>query len=65
MEYYYDADCISITMGSIDTSSMSCAIPQVKRHIFLQEKAPWVEMSDDGAEHWGTAEFAHKIIVKD
>ncbi|KAF1915598.1 S-adenosyl-L-methionine-dependent methyltransferase [Ampelomyces quisqualis] len=64
MEYLYDADRINITMGSIDTYSMSCRIPKVKKHIFLREKAPWVESPDDSTERWGTAEFAHLVATK-
>jgi len=63
MAYAFNQDRISITMGSIDTSTFTCESPAVKEHIFLSEKAPWVMLPDDGTERWGTCEFAHLIAA--
>jgi hypothetical protein len=64
MAYSFDPDEISITMGSVDMSSLTCESPKVKNHIYLHEKAPWVVLPDDGAERWGTWEFAHLVASK-
>jgi hypothetical protein len=64
MAYTFDNDETSVTMGSIDTSSFTCEPPTVKKHIFLNEKAPWFVLPNDGAERWGTSEFAHLIEYK-
>lgn len=61
MEYDFTPDCISITMSSTDPDSFTCELPQVGKHIFLQEKAPWVVVPDDGVERWGTEESAHLL----
>jgi hypothetical protein len=61
MRYAFKEDSISVTVGSIDTASYACEAPKVKSHIFLGEKAPWIVLPEDGAEQWGTSEFAHLI----
>jgi hypothetical protein len=61
MTYSFEENEISITMGSIDTNTFTCESPKVKNHIFLSEKAPWVVLPEDGAERWGTCEFAHLL----
>lgn len=61
MAYSFYPDEVSVTMGSVDLSSFTCDIPKVKNHIYLREKAPWFVLPDDGADRWGTAEFAHLI----
>ncbi|KAF1831201.1 S-adenosyl-L-methionine-dependent methyltransferase [Decorospora gaudefroyi] len=53
---------IAMVMGTVDLESMRCEwTPKVERHIFLNEKAPWVVVPDDGAERWGTWEYAHVL----
>jgi hypothetical protein len=64
MAYSFEADAISVTMGSVDPGSFACEPPKIKKHMYLSEKAPWFVMPDDGAERWGTSEFAHLIAVK-
>lgn len=64
MEYTFEEDSISVTMGSIDAASFTCEPPKVKNHIFLREKAPWFVLLDDGAERWGTSDVAHLIEPK-
>lgn len=62
MEYWFDKGTISVTMSSTYPDSFVCELPRVKSHIFLREKASWMELPDDGAERWGTAENAHKYV---
>ncbi|KAL5119081.1 hypothetical protein ACEQ8H_003005 [Pleosporales sp. CAS-2024a] len=64
MAYSFDEECISVTMGSIDTSSFTCDAPRVKRHIDLREKAGWVVVPEDGTERWGMSPVAHLIEPK-
>jgi hypothetical protein len=63
MGYSFDADHISISVGSIDWQSLKSEAPKVAKHIFVSEKAPWVQLPDDGAERWGTEESAHLIVL--
>lgn len=58
---YTFLDSISVTMGSTDPASFTCELPRVHEHIFLQEKAPWVTLPEDGALRWGTMEEAHLL----
>ncbi|KAH7074541.1 S-adenosyl-L-methionine-dependent methyltransferase [Paraphoma chrysanthemicola] len=62
MEYKFYENRISITMGSVESNSMTCEPPTVKRHIYLSEKAPWVVLPEDGTERWGTMETAHLLV---
>ena len=59
MIYAFEPQEISLTLSSVDLNSMKCEPPTLKQHIFLQEKAPWFVLADDGAERWGTCEDAH------
>ncbi|KAL6706729.1 hypothetical protein ACN47E_005271 [Coniothyrium glycines] len=66
MAYGADAksNLLSLTASSIDLSSLAPEVPPLKvcRHIYLQEKAPWVVLpGDDGTERWGTMEDAHLL----
>ncbi|KAF1851206.1 S-adenosyl-L-methionine-dependent methyltransferase [Cucurbitaria berberidis CBS 394.84] len=64
MAFANDPKHISLTTATVDLESLtSDTTPKVARHIFLREKAPWVVLSDDGAERWGTEEFAHLFNV--
>jgi hypothetical protein len=63
MAYNFDKDNISVTMGSTRTESFTCEVPKVKKHIYVGEKAAWDVLPDDGAERWGTWEFAHLIAA--
>jgi hypothetical protein len=63
MVYNFDKDDVSVTMGSIDPDSFICEPPKIKNHIFVREKAAWDVLPDDGAERWGTCEFAHLIAA--
>ena len=62
MAYSFQADQMSITVGSIDWPSLRSEAPKVSKHIFVSEKAPWVQLPDDGAERWGTEESAHLLV---
>ncbi len=64
MTYSFHEDEVSLTMGSVDITSLNCELPKLKKHIFLREKAPWLVLADDGAERWGTSEDAHLILTK-
>jgi hypothetical protein len=48
----YNAEDTSLTWGSIDLESLKAAVPKVKQHIFLGEKAPWMVLPDDGAARY-------------
>jgi hypothetical protein len=61
MVYAFESDRVHLTMSSTDPESFKCELPKVNRHIYLREKAHWVVLPDDGAERWGTSEFAHLI----
>ncbi|CAO2649276.1 Nn.00g066610.m01.CDS01 [Neocucurbitaria sp. VM-36] len=62
MAYSLDPDHIGLTVATIDFASLtSDSPPKPSKHIFLREKAPWVVLPDDGAERWGTWEFAHLL----
>lgn len=50
MDYHSSADQTWPVMSSIDLETLKGTIPQVKQHIYLQEKAPWVVLPDDGAD---------------
>jgi hypothetical protein len=63
MVYNFDKDEVSVTMGSIDLASFTCDPPKIKNHIFVREKAAWDVLPEDGAERWGTSEFAHLITA--
>ncbi|KAJ8111784.1 hypothetical protein OPT61_g5700 [Boeremia exigua] len=60
MIYAFD-DVTYLTMSSLDLESLTCELPTVKQHIFLREKAPWLTLAEDGAERWGTMEYAHLL----
>lgn len=47
MCYVFEADTISMTMGSLDRIDLP--LPTARVHIFLKEKAAWVHVPDDGA----------------
>lgn len=64
MTYTFRDEEISLTMSSVNMESLICESPVVKKHIFLREKAPWLMLSEDGAERWGTSEDAHLIGSK-
>lgn len=64
MVYAFDEDEISVSVGSMDMESLKCEMPRVMMHIYLAEKAEWVEVPEDGAERWGTMENAHWLVAK-
>ncbi|CAI6333418.1 unnamed protein product [Periconia digitata] len=39
----------SLTMSSVDQDSFKGTMPKVKKHIYLEEKAPWMVLPEDGA----------------
>lgn len=44
-----EPDSIGIVAGTFDDESV---VPPPSAHIFLEEKAPWYELPEDGAERW-------------
>ncbi|KAF2012738.1 S-adenosyl-L-methionine-dependent methyltransferase [Aaosphaeria arxii CBS 175.79] len=50
MVYYKTSKSTSITMGSIYEETYKGEWPKIKMHIYVKEKAPWVELPDDGPE---------------
>jgi hypothetical protein len=40
---------IGIVAGTIDDGTV---VPPPSKHIFLEEKAPWYELPEDGAGRW-------------
>ncbi|KAH7356841.1 Mss4-like protein [Rhexocercosporidium sp. MPI-PUGE-AT-0058] len=50
MQYKCQPEYISITAGSIDEESLKAPLPKVSQHIFLSEKASWVEIPGDEKE---------------
>jgi hypothetical protein len=62
LTYSFESDQISVTVGSVDWPSLRSEAPKVGKHIFVSEKAPWVQLPDDGAERWGTEESAHLLV---
>ena len=47
MRYYCRPGSVSIVYGSVDESQEALEPP--KEHIFVQEKASWFELPEDGA----------------
>lgn len=55
MKYCHQPDQLGIAAGTIDKSTTP--LPRPKKHIFLQEKAAWFELPDDGIERFD--QFSH------
>ncbi|KAI8941006.1 hypothetical protein NX059_002253 [Plenodomus lindquistii] len=54
---YQNSDRIHLTMATIDLDSLKdVSPPRVTKHLFLNDKAPWTALPDDGAERWATQE---------
>ncbi|PVI07587.1 S-adenosyl-L-methionine-dependent methyltransferase [Periconia macrospinosa] len=49
MEYHSIPETTSLVMSSVNLETFKGTIPKVKRHIFVEEKAPWTLLPDDGA----------------
>ena len=65
MTYPSDPDKIGLCMATVDLSSLKTdSTPKVVKHIFLQERAPWVVLPEDGTERWGTSADAHLLTQK-
>lgn len=64
MAYASGADEISLCMATVDVDSLKTGrTPKVAQHMFLQEKAAWVTLAEDGSERWGTSEDAHVLVA--
>lgn len=50
MFYYCQPDKISITVGTIDENEVE--IPKPTAHIFLEEKARWFDVPNDGLNRY-------------
>lgn len=46
---YHLEDVIGVTLGTIERGT---ALPPIRAHIFLKEKAAWFDLPADGAERW-------------
>ena len=46
-----DPSRIAMAAGTLD-DECSSSVPPPTAHIFLQEKAPWYELPEDGAQRW-------------
>ncbi|KNG52591.1 protein-l-isoaspartate(d-aspartate) o-methyltransferase [Stemphylium lycopersici] len=65
MTYPSDPDGIGLCMATVDLESLKTdSTPKVVEHIFLQERAPWVVLAEDGTERWGTSADAHLLAQK-
>lgn len=65
MAYASGSEEISLCMATVDLDSLKTdRTPKVAQHMFLQEKAPWVALADDGSERWGTSEDAHLLAQR-
>ncbi|KAJ5933806.1 hypothetical protein N7454_006135 [Penicillium verhagenii] len=49
MSLHSSPDFIGIVAGTIDDGTI---VPPASAHIFLEDKAPWYEIPEDGAERW-------------
>lgn len=61
MVYTHEKDNTGLVMGSIDKGSLRGGWPKVKKHIHVDEKAPWTMIPDDGAPQMEGSEFAHLV----
>lgn len=53
MTYDFEPEYLGIVAGTIDDGGVvGEEMPRPKAHMFLREKAPWVELPDDAAERW-------------
>jgi hypothetical protein len=48
MYYDHQPDCIGLAAGTIDEKSVKGQLPKTDHHIFLDEKAGWYDLPDDG-----------------
>jgi hypothetical protein len=48
MRYFLNKNRISVTLGSITTAAP--ALPRLEAHIFLQDKAPYFVLAEDGVQ---------------
>ena len=50
MRYFVEADRTSVTLGSVVAADP--ALPPLEAHIFLEDKAPYFVIADDGAQRF-------------
>jgi hypothetical protein len=48
MIYDHQKESIAIPAGTIDEASVQGELPKTDHHIFLEEKAGWYDLPDDG-----------------
>ncbi|RHZ53826.1 GFA family protein [Aspergillus thermomutatus] len=51
MKYDYESEHQSVPAGTIDNAHQA-KIPRPSCHLFVQEKAAWFDLPEDGAERW-------------
>jgi hypothetical protein len=63
MKYHHRPEGLAIAAGTIDRSAQLLRRPE--SHIFLQEKAPWFELLDDGLDRFDEFDqpFQEKLDV--
>lgn len=64
MKYHFEKGFTGIVLGSVDMGSYKGPVPKVEQHIFLSEKAPWVNLPDDGAKRLQTSNFAKQLELE-
>jgi hypothetical protein len=50
MKYHHQPEELGIAAGTVDKSAKP--LPRPKDHIFVEEKASWFELPDDGLERF-------------
>ncbi|KAH7359765.1 S-adenosyl-L-methionine-dependent methyltransferase [Pyrenochaeta sp. MPI-SDFR-AT-0127] len=50
MTYPSVPDLVYLTMATVDLESLTSKVPKVIKHIYLDEKAPWVILPDDSTQ---------------
>lgn len=62
MAYHFEPGSLALTMASVDLDSIKGTKPSVEKHIFLEEKAPWMVLPDDGVKRHETSSFADRLV---
>ncbi|TVY29707.1 hypothetical protein LHYA1_G000943 [Lachnellula hyalina] len=48
MQYKWEPELIHLTAGTINEQSVKGNMPKIEQHIFVQQKAGWHDLLDDG-----------------
>ena len=52
MKYRFDEKTIGVAAGTINEGSLQVNEMKVTEHIFVEQKAAWHEIAEDGAKRW-------------